>query len=340
MTLLRDTSYTNSRAGSITLETAISFSLTLILICGVVSVIMFYRTDILMQRSFEQTCEQISLIPPTTVIAADSLSTLVNAIPDGDSNDGDAMANISKVASIIAGINGFTGDTAGDLILEGTMAGYIADSIRAGYIERNGGSDFYAPEFIDVDLSIDNDRHVMEVICNYYIDTLAGRINRNIFAAVPLYGDPILTLNGSKADSESDIWSQDNFTRGDFFREENGSNLPKTFPVIDSFENGEARSTLSIDLTAPTYGSDSSIIKRVRGEIDELAGFDGADVIISGQRYTVRSGDIRSRTLTVVIPSNSDDSSRGTLTMLRSYADANNVDMRIVEYGTSMRYQQ
>ena len=329
----------NSRSGSITLETAISFSLTLILICGIVSVIMFYKTDIMIQRSFEQTCEQISLLPPTTVIAADSLSTLVNAIPDGDSNDGDTMAKINKAVSVIAGINDLTGNTAGDLILEGTLARYIADRVRAGYIERNNGSDFFAPEFIDVDINVDNDRHVMEVVCNYYIDTLAGRIGRNVFSAIPLYGEPILMLNRNTGDNGSDIWSQDNFTRGDFFRDENGSNLPKTFPVIDSFDGGDCRSTLSIDLTAPTYGSDSSIIKRVRGEIDELSGFEGADVIISGQRYTVDPGDIRSRTLTVVIPSNSDDRAREALGLLREYAAVNGVDMRIVEYGTSQRYQ-
>ena len=58
-----------NKKGQISLEAAIAFTITIVLLASVVSAIQFYRTDILMRRSVEQTCEKISLLYPVSVPA-------------------------------------------------------------------------------------------------------------------------------------------------------------------------------------------------------------------------------------------------------------------------------
>ncbi len=340
MILRKDMHYTISgEGGQVAIETAISFTLTLIFICSIISVIVFYRTDILMQRSVEQASEEMSLLPPTSIVYTDTVSTLVNAFPEIDAGNDKGGEIVSKIASTIIGIDSFSGNTLEEMILEGTAAHLMANNIRAGYIDRNNGSDFFVPDSIDVDLNIPSEHHIMEVEVTYEILTLAGRIQRKIYSTIPLYGDSDLFLNPDKSAGEpEDIWSKDNFTRGDFFREENDSNLPKTFPVIDSFNNGICESVVSVDLTAPSYSSPSKIVERITGQIDELASFNGADVMISGSRYCVSDRDINSRVLTVVIPSNSEESSKNELNSLENYARLRGVILNVVEYGESQRY--
>ena len=79
-----------NRKGSVSLETAISFSLVLVFLTAIISVTAFLRTDILMQRAVKQSCDDLAHFMPFTVVAADSVSTLVNALPDEYNADGTA----------------------------------------------------------------------------------------------------------------------------------------------------------------------------------------------------------------------------------------------------------
>ena len=339
MTLHEDMLCTNNnKNGSVTLETAIAFTVTLVLFCALISVISFYRAGILMQRSVEQACEEISILPPTTVLASDALSTVVNAFPDIKASDSKGSLVLQKVAATVIGVDSFTGYTVENLVLEGTLAHVMANNIRHGYIVRNNNSEFFAPESIDVDLNVKSEKHLMEVVCSYDTLTLFGRVKRVIYSAVPLYGDFSLWLNPEKSSGEYDIWSEDNFTRGDYFRDKYSSNLPKTFPVIDSYSNGVCESIVSIDLTAPTYSSYSRLSKKMTDEIDALADFDGADVTISGSHYRVRSEDIVSKRLKVIIPSNSDDGIKQQLQIYSGYASLRGIELEVEEYGESHRF--
>ena len=47
----------NNKRGQVAIESAIAFTITLVFLASVVSAIDFYRTDILMRRACEQTCE-------------------------------------------------------------------------------------------------------------------------------------------------------------------------------------------------------------------------------------------------------------------------------------------
>ena len=69
----------HNKRGQVTIEAAIAFTITLIFLASVISSIQYYRTDILMRRSCEQTCEKMAVLYPLSVPATDVLSTILNA---------------------------------------------------------------------------------------------------------------------------------------------------------------------------------------------------------------------------------------------------------------------
>ena len=254
----------NNRHGQVALEAAIAFTIALVFIASVVSAIDLYRTDILMRRSVEQTCEKMSLLYPVSVPASDFLSAAVNAFPDLGIGDTKGAEVISKVSSAALGIDSASGHTIKELILQGVFSHTMEDQIRQCCIERNGGSDFFVPDDIEVFFAVNDRHHIIEVTTEYSVVTIAGRKSRSIYSVIPLYGDPVLMLQskpeGGQADKEKeeekdDIWSLGNFERGEAFRERFGANLPKTFPVIDSADGGTVTAIRSIDLTSPYYQS-------------------------------------------------------------------------------------
>ena len=330
-----------NKRGSVTVESAIAFTITLVFIASIVSAIDFYRTDILMRRAVEQTCEKMSLLYPVSVPASDLVSSAVNAFPDLGIGNTKGAEVISKVASVGMELDKKTGHTLKELILQGLFSKTMEDQIRKAFIERNGGSDFFAPDEINVYFAV-NDRHnIIEVVTDYSVVTIAGRKTRSIYSVIPLYGEPVLMLNGeehkeNKEEGEADIWSLNNFDRGDAFRDKYGANLPKTFPVVDSVEGGEVTAIRSIDLTAPYYQDTSNIEKKIMADIKSLKNFEPQTVTINGQKYSVDRVD--SRHLKVIIPENSGQIGKETIEKLKGYAFVQGVILEISEYGTSERY--
>ena len=188
-----------NKRGAVTIEAAIAFTITLVLIASIVSAIDFYRTDILMRRSVEQTCEKMALLHPVSVPSADLMSAAVNAFPDlgvGDTKGGEI---ISKVFSIGAGLDNATGQTLKEIILQGLFSKTMEEQIRNAYIERNGGSDFFAPGDREVFFAINSRHHVIEVLTEYSVVTIAGTKTRSIYSVIPLYGEPVLMLNSEES---------------------------------------------------------------------------------------------------------------------------------------------
>ena len=329
----------SNKRGSVTIESSIAFTVVLVFLASMISIINIYRTDILMRRAQEQTCEKVSMICPLAITASDVISTTVNAFPDIEIDGISGSDAISQVAKFITGADMASGYTIEEMVLEGALGGYMANDIAEGYISRNGGSDFMLPDDINVTFEVNTQKSIIEVCTTYSVLTLAGRCERSIYNVIPIYGKGDLFLLASdEQKKESDIWSEDNFTRGDYFREQYGGNLPKTFPVIDAYDNGKATSIMSIDLTAPTYGSDDEIIKKICGNIDDLAGFGGADTKIDGTQYTIDS--VTDKSLIVVIPSNADESAKNTVYSMGYYAASKGITMTVEEYGTSMKYAE
>ena len=286
-----------NKRGAVTIEAAIAFTITLVLIASIVSAIDFYRTDILMRRSVEQTCEKMALLHPVSVPSADLMSAAVNAFPDlgvGDTKGGEI---ISKVFSIGAGLDNATGQTLKELILQGLFSKTMEEQIRNAYIERNGGSDFFAPRDIEVFFAINSRHHVIEVLTEYSVVTIAGTKTRSIYSVIPLYGEPVLMLNSeeskAKEKDKDNIWSLSNFDRGEAFRDKYGANLPKTFPVIDAVDGGEVTAIRSIDLTSPYYQDVSNIEKKIKDDIRSLKGFGPQSATINGKKYEVTRVDSR-----------------------------------------------
>ena len=331
-----------NKRGQVTIEAAIAFTITLVFLASVISSIDYYRTDILMRRSVEQTCEKMSLLYPISVPATDLMSAAVNAFPDLGIGDTKGAAVISKVASATMGIDDATGHTLKELILQGVFSHTMEEQIRQGCIDRNGGSDFFVPDDIEVFFEINDKHHIIEVTTEYSVITLAGRKERSIYSVIPLYGDPVFMLQGeehkqSEAQEEKDnIWSLSNFDRGDAFREQYGANLPKTFPVIDAVDGGEITAIRSIDLTSPYYQDTSNVQKKIRDDINSISRFEPQSAVINGQTYTVDHVD--SRHLTVIIPENSGPAGREAVEELKGYAFVHGVILDLCEYGTSEKY--
>ena len=339
---------TYNKRGQVAIEAAIAFTIVLILLASVVSSIQLYRTDILMRRSVEQTCEKMSLLYPMSVPAADTLSTVLNAFPTVGDGDLKGADTIGKVVTVATGLDAATGYNVEELILKGLFAKTMEDQIREAYIERNGGSGFFAPDDIEVFFEINENHHIIEVTTDYTVITIAGVKTRSIYSVIPLYGEPILMLNAEKpsADSSDDsessdedkdsIWSLSNFDRGDAFRELYGANLPKTFPVIDAVNGGEVTSIRSIDLTSPYYQDISHIEKELKEDITALSLFEPQTAVINGTEYSVDYVD--ARYLKVVIPENSGEAGKAAIEDLKGYALVHGVVLVIEEYANSTKY--
>ena len=330
-----------NRRGSASLEGAISFSVVLVFITAVVSIIAFIRADILMQRSCEQTSEKLATLFPAITTAGDIVSTVSNAIPDGELRSSVAVKAAEAVAAISKiGIaaDDLSGGSIRELVLEGVLAKRTASDIAAGYKERNNGSELFMPSYINVIFDIDDNHNVVFMTAEYKISTILGDIGRSCVTSIPVYGDFSLYLNGTAVPDagEDDIWSEDNFVRGQYFTDKYGANLPYMFPVVDRYEDGEVTTILSMDLTAPDYVSGKGLAKSIKYDINRLAKFNGDKLNYKGTDYVVN--DIRSKRLLVIVPSNSDPDVRAQLASYKSYAASKGVILDIRDYGCSRKY--
>ena len=319
-----------NRRGSVSLETAISFSIVLVFITAIISVTAFLRTDILMQRAVSQSCEDISHFMPFTVLVSDSVSTLVNALPDEYEDDG----TIERAGEVLAAADNLTGGEIRSGVLNVLLGQRFTDDIASEYAEYNGSS-FFGPDSITVDFGIED--YYIDVYVVYTVNTIIGPVSREIYSTIPFYGDFELFLSEETEEQSSDsIWHENNFVRGRYFTSQYGANLPSTFPTINSYNAGTAGSVVSIDLNRPTYANPSSTVIRLTEQIDELANFTGADVQIDGERYVVHGDSIRQRILTVVIPEDSPETGVSTIYSMREYAALRGVDLQIVQDGNSL----
>lgn len=322
---------TMNKKGTISLETAISFSVVMLFITAIISVTTFLRTDILMQRAVEQSCEDLGYCMPFSIITSDSVSTLVNALPDSVEGTG----YLEQIGAIAAGADEFTEHGLRAAALNLLFGRSFTDDLASEYAEYNGNY-FFGPDEIYVDFDINN--YYIDVYVVYSVNTIIGPVSREISAVIPFYGDFELFLSESEASGSdgSSIWQENNFVRGRYFADKYGANLPPTFPSVNYYGNGQVISIVSIDLNRATYSSPAVCMMRVTQQIDQIASFDGADVQINGTRYTVNGNDIDQRTLIVVIPEDSPESGRAAVYSLQEYAALSGVQLQIEEDGASL----
>ncbi|MCQ2515642.1 MAG: hypothetical protein MJ094_02125 [Saccharofermentans sp.] len=317
------------KRGSISIETAISFSLVIVFLTSIICITSFLRTDILMQRAVNQTCEDFELFTPFSVTAADSLSTMINALP-GDYE----YSNIDQLGSLFIGVDILSGGELRASIFDLALSRVFADDIASEYVEYNG-SEYFCPESIEVDFIFCE--NYIEVIVDYQVRTIIGLISRQITGIIPFYGEYALFLNAEEISSISSdaIWQEDNFTRGIFFAQRYGANLPHTFPTISFYDNGTVGSVTSIDLNRPTYSTSVSVCQRMAAQIDRISDFRGARVNVSGEIYEVCNESITGRRAIFVIPEDSPDQLVEAANSMISYGNSMGVEVSVVTDGSS-----
>lgn len=135
-----------------------------------------------------------------------------------------------------------------------------------------------------------------------------------------------------------DVWSMDNFSRGEFFQEYYGANLPQKYPVFSIYENGHATSIMSVDITAPTYESLKNLSSVIRSELDAIASYDDPGAIWRRNPASFMGSDIRSRSLILVFPTNERNEAYRVVEELRPYAQSLGVNLKLKRAGFSERY--
>jgi RHS repeat-associated protein len=89
--------------------------------------------------------------------------------------------------------------------------------------------------------------------------------------------------------ARSTVWSLASTVRGGVVEEMLGANLPRTFPVIDVFENGIATSIKSVDLSAASYQAPDVLASKLTSYVDKLASFSGGKLggaVVDGANIT------------------------------------------------------
>jgi hypothetical protein len=110
------------------------------------------------------------------------------------------------------------------------------------------------------------------------------------------------TAEAAAANAPSEVWKYGWARRGRKIHDLlSDGTLGQNFPTIDMIPGGVATSIKTIDLNAATYQDAARLTYRLNKYIDDLAEFDGA----TWATDVVKSSDISSRTLNLVIPKGS-----------------------------------
>ncbi len=206
---------------------------------------------------------------------------------------------------------------------QGLMPFFIRDAY--GFIENKDGRLYYSYSFrraLDPELSL-----------------------REFRLPLPFWGGVRYLNTRTEEDfSESDtaeedtIWSESNLVRGRYFREKEGADLPFNFPVIAAFQNGEAKSIKSMDLTAPSYRDEERIREVIGQHAEALAAFEGADY--GGKHPVSIKGEmIQKRTLHLVLPENRPASADRILREEKEKLAAEGISLEWVFRGESRKYE-
>jgi hypothetical protein len=130
-------------------------------------------------------------------------------------------------------------------------------------------------------------------------------------------------------DAPSEAWKLGWAARGNYFNEQLGANLPRTFRVIDRFINGAATSIKSIDLNAATYQDAGRLMSTVSRYVDALAEYAGSE--LGGIKISAE--DITSRTLSLAVPKGSMTSlQRKVIEAARARAKVLGIDLLVTPF--------
>jgi filamentous hemagglutinin len=100
-----------------------------------------------------------------------------------------------------------------------------------------------------------------------------------------------------------------------------GQNLPRNYPVIDSYVNGVANSIKSIDLSAATYQNVAALTNTLNGYVNSLANF----APVNWGAAQLAGSPITARILTLATPSAGTAAQQGAIRQVIQSAAASGV---------------
>ena len=117
-----------------------------------------------------------------------------------------------------------------------------------------------------------------------------------------------------------DIWSWDNFSRGQAFAAKYGANLSRFHPVVAKAEVGQVTMIKSINLTANTYRYETALVSEVKQWLDNLTAFEG----------TAETGEVINKKLLVIVPEDSPLAALEILAKQAPNAAQSGIELQIV----------
>ena len=324
------------RRGSIVLEAAFSVPLFILLICAMMSSITLVNADLYIQRATENVVSELNVAIPFASNGILCLDDIVSQLGIGAENTVQTE-EIDEVLGVIGAISGATGVDLHDVVASAVLGRYVRDRILVEYRKLNDNSSIYDTLLDSASVYLDYNGEEKSIYLTVFYDFAVGSltVSRSYCTSIALYAESIPLGKGSAGqDSSESVWDQENFERGIALREEFGGNLPYNFPVIGSFDGGEATSIKSLDTTSPYYQEPSNLKKKVRGYIRELYAFEGSNY----GGVSVENNEITNKRLLIIVPKNGSQACFETIEELRSYAKECGIDLEIAAYGESHRY--
>ncbi|MEA4888222.1 MAG: hypothetical protein VB070_01970 [Clostridiaceae bacterium] len=353
-----------SRQGSLSLEAALIMPGVIMLIWFFISLMNGVMAEIKLKGAMDRTASELSLLSPLIQILEQANNQLQqNEAGDAASQPavmeaaGDQRAAVSDFNDLFSTVlPGFSWEEyAGDLLLDGSSTlltgqlvlqriDYWLDEAEAGQAgQLSGQNSSWRACLSSVRLYLDwqlNQRQLW-ICMAYSLKTPFGALERQTQSVVPLWlGCDDRQVNDEQSEKDA-VWLLDPLNRGQLLRQKMGGDLPYDFPVIAQFDNGEAVSIKSMDLTAPGYQSETAATAQLAGHLDVLSLFQGTQYHKNGQNLVITADQIRSRRLLLVIPENCSQMWLDTtLTEWQNTAGARGVTLEIIRYGRSYRYKE
>lgn len=158
---------------------------------------------------------------------------------------------------------------------------------------------------------------------------IGGQIGGLVGAAGPRASPTDLPRARIRRIGPRSVWRRGPATRGRIIEAARGHNMPSNYPVIDRFgDDGIATSIKSIDLGRRTYLRPRTLERRLRGLVNQVAGF-------NGRRYAgrhIQSWEIRGRALELVVPYAGSAEQQAIIDATRQYARTRGVTVDVIIY--------
>lgn len=314
-------SWLTENKGSLTLETAVVLPLLCFYILSLYALAAGFRADMLWQEAGRSAIKEAALatvlfkagaegVPDQVANAEDLMKIIGKAVEDG----------LSSALLTTRQRHWFSVNTKDDLFLRF----FIKDPF--GYIERIDDRLYYSFTY----------RQILDPA----LSLRAYRLPLPYWGGIDFKNASLDTkkIESEEEKKDNDIWSENALTRGQYFRQTEGANLPASYPVVAFFDKGRAVSIKSVDLTAPTYASGTELRKKISGHLNELGSFEGTENW--GQEgITIAGTDIRERVLKLIIPENSPPLLLNVLAEEKAAAEARGFTIEWVARGESGKYK-